>query len=202
MSEYLRDARGSALVEAALVLPVFFLLIFGTIDFALFMWQWNAANKAVQLGARKAIVSDSVAAGAGLTLPESMAYWNGLPLGAGCAPDDVGRSACPVFVVQCNAAAGCRCPDSNCDFVLARASLAPIITAMRAALSTLQAEDLEVKYAMNYLGYVGRPVPVPVDVTVSIVNMKYDLLFLNVLLGPSIPIRASATLPSEDLATY
>lgn len=200
-SRFRSDTQGSALVEAALVLPVLLLLLFGVIDFTLFVSQSSSANKAVHLGVRKAIVSDPVAAGPGLTPAESSTYWNGLPLGTKCSIDASNVSPCPVFAVECSAGSGCNCSGARCGFVLIQANMAPILSAMRAALPQIRPDQIQVRYATNYLGYVGRPVPVPADVTVSITGMAYEPIFLNNLLGPSLPIRASATLPGESMAS-
>ena len=196
------DDSGAALVEAALVLPVLLVLVFGIADFALYLWQLNSAQKAVHLGVRAAIVSAPVAIGAGLTPAESATYWNGLPMGASCAPDAGGRSVCPVFSVRCSMHDRCTCTgQSGCDFTFAEARTAPVIGAMRAVLPNLKSDQVRVTYTMNYLGYVGRPIPVPVDVTVEIIGFRYEPLFLAALLGPSLAIRASATLPGENLGT-
>lgn len=47
-----RPAAGQALVEFALVLPVFLLLLFGLIDVGRFVYTWNALNQAAREGAR------------------------------------------------------------------------------------------------------------------------------------------------------
>jgi hypothetical protein len=193
------DTQGAALIEAALVLPVLLVVVFGMADLALFLWQTNSAHKAVQLGARQAIVSPSVAVGAGLTSAESQTYWFGLPLGDRCAPAANGRSICPVFTVTCSVTAGCVCDGPSCKFTFSETRLSPILEAMRAALPRLRPEQVEISYSTNYLGYVGQPVPVPVDVSVRITNLRYDLMFLGDKLGPSIPITASAVFPSEHM---
>src|SRR5262249_10722955 len=46
-----------------IVLTFVFVLVLGGIEFLLLFYQWNAAAKAVQVGARLAAVSDPVAAG-------------------------------------------------------------------------------------------------------------------------------------------
>ena len=48
--------RGASAVEFALVAPVFFLLIFGIVDFGLGIWTYNNLSQAVREGARYAIV--------------------------------------------------------------------------------------------------------------------------------------------------
>ena len=48
--------RGVAALEFALIAPVFFLLIFGIIDFGLGIWTYNNISQAVREGARYAVV--------------------------------------------------------------------------------------------------------------------------------------------------
>lgn len=57
----LHDTSGAVLVEFTAALVVFLLLLFGTVEFSNLFYQWNAATKAVQWGARLAAVSDPVA---------------------------------------------------------------------------------------------------------------------------------------------
>lgn len=47
-----RPRTGQALVEFALVLPVFLLLLFGLIDVGRYVYTWNALNQAAREGAR------------------------------------------------------------------------------------------------------------------------------------------------------
>ena len=49
--------EGAAAVEAALVLPVLFLLILGIIEFGMAMWQWNTMLLAVEQAGRYAMVN-------------------------------------------------------------------------------------------------------------------------------------------------
>ena len=55
-----RDSRGVTSVEFALVMSVFFLFIFGIIDFSKAFWEMNSAAKATQIGVRFAVVNDPV----------------------------------------------------------------------------------------------------------------------------------------------
>jgi hypothetical protein len=54
-----RRARGQALVEFALVAPIFFLLLFGIIEGGRFILYYQALNNATREGARYAIVHGS-----------------------------------------------------------------------------------------------------------------------------------------------
>lgn len=192
-----RDEEGAALVEAALVLPLLLLLVFALTDLSLYFWQRGLAVKAVELGARLAVTSDAVAEGPGLTPAESATWWFGLTPGAACARP----GTCPEFSVACSLASGCACAAGACGFRFSRAKLDPILAAMQAVLPGLAARNLRIRYATNGLGYVARPPPVPVDVTVEIVDLAFEPLFAGLLLPGPVPLAASATLPGEDLVT-
>ena len=200
-SDWLRREDGAALVEAALILPILLLLVFGLMEVSLYFWNANLAGKAVQLGVRRAIVSDPVAVGPGLDPSQSEGYWNDLPPGLRCFPTARDATPCPTFSVQCDLNLGCHCEGGNCSFTLAVPRLAPIVQAMQAVLPSLRPENVRIGYATNGLGYVGRPMPVPVDVTVSLVGLGYRPILLGDLMGSLLPLRASAQLPSEGLTS-
>jgi hypothetical protein len=54
------DIKGSVLVEVSIMLPIMIFLVLGSIDFLFAFYEWNAATKAVQVGARIAAVSNPV----------------------------------------------------------------------------------------------------------------------------------------------
>src|SRR3974377_1003331 len=54
--------RGTHIVELALILPVFLMFIFATLDFALIMWAYGTVSEASRAGARYAMVHGSMAA--------------------------------------------------------------------------------------------------------------------------------------------
>jgi Flp pilus assembly protein TadG len=56
----LADEGGAAAVEFAIVVSLFFLLVFGIIDFGMGFQQWNATSNAAREGARKAAVDPSI----------------------------------------------------------------------------------------------------------------------------------------------
>src|SRR6516165_4850614 len=59
----MRDERGAVLVEVTVMMTIMFVFLLGAIEFLFAFYQWNAAAKAVQIGARIAAVSDPVAIG-------------------------------------------------------------------------------------------------------------------------------------------
>ncbi|MFL6660932.1 MAG: TadE family protein, partial [Rhizobacter sp.] len=50
-----------AAVEFALVASVFFMMLFGALEFSRLLWTWNAASEATRYGARLAAVCDRTA---------------------------------------------------------------------------------------------------------------------------------------------
>ena len=201
-NEFGCNQDGAALLEAALVLPILLLLIFGLTEVSLYYWTADRAVKAVQLGARLAVTSDAIAIGPGLDKAESAGYWDGLPPGQRCFPETVSsRSPCPDFSVTCDVTDACRCTGGSCHFRFSAARLTPILDVMRAVMPEILASNVEITYTTNGLGYVSRPLPVPVDVTVRLIEMTYRPLFLRDIFSESIPLRALAQLPSESLQT-
>src|SRR3954447_26276330 len=59
----LRSTDASSAAEFGLVLPLFLVLLFGVIDAGRFMWESNEAEKATQVGARVAIVTNVLSSG-------------------------------------------------------------------------------------------------------------------------------------------
>ena len=55
----LKNQRGAAAVEFAIVLPLLALILFGTIDFALLFYNKQVLTNASREGARSAIVADN-----------------------------------------------------------------------------------------------------------------------------------------------
>lgn len=51
---------GAAAVEFAIVATLFFVLVFGVIDFGFGLWSWNSTANAAREGARKAAVDANV----------------------------------------------------------------------------------------------------------------------------------------------
>lgn len=58
---FLKDESGAAYLEFTAAAFTFFIILFGVVEFANVFYQWNAATKATQWGARLAAVSNPVA---------------------------------------------------------------------------------------------------------------------------------------------
>src|SRR5262249_54461543 len=102
-ANFCRDQRGAVIVEVTIVLTFVFVLVLGGIEFLLLFYQWNAAAKAVQVGARLAAVSDPVAAGL-----------NGLSAAVVTAAAVPPGAAMPNFAITCDGrTATCQCTPAN-----------------------------------------------------------------------------------------
>ena len=58
-----KSQRGAALVEMAIVISLFFVMVFGIIEFAIAFFDWSRTIESTRAGARYAIVHDPVCSG-------------------------------------------------------------------------------------------------------------------------------------------
>jgi len=178
------DASGAAMVEMTIVLPVLLVLLLGFVDFGYAFYEWNAADKAVQVGARLARVSDPVASGlmseAGTP---SVTTDVGAAVPAGtydylCSEDGTtGTVTCTCQLGTCQDLTAdkaafnlifcgdrvndpqhpqsCAGPVTSCDFTFKN----PGRPGMCDIFPNLKAGEVQVEYAATGLGYWTRPGP-------------------------------------------
>ena len=208
---FLRDQHGAVMVEVTIMLSITLILVFGAIDFLLLFYQWNAAAKAVQIGARLAAVSDPVASGLNRT---SQAV-----VGASVAPG----AAMPNFVVTCDGrTATCTCNGVNAcrgikgydgaamnTIVFGRGSSSCSDAksgdgvGMCDIFSRITPTNVKIVYAQTGLGYAGRPGGPTPTITVSLQHLPFQFFFLRGLMGfHDLQIPASTvSLTAEDLSS-
>src|SRR3989441_2883857 len=188
---FLRDQHGAVMVEVTIMLSITLILVFGVIDFLLLFYQWNAAAKAVQIGARLAAVSDPVASG--LNRLSQAVVSASVPPGA----------AMPIFVVTCDGRTStCTCNGVNACGGMKGYNGAAMNTIVfgRGRLSCSHAKsadvvglcdifpritpaNVKIVYAQTGLGYAGRPGgPMP-TIIVSLQNLPFQFFFLRGLMG-------------------
>ena len=185
-----RDQRGASAAEFALVLPLLLLLLFGMIDAGRFMWEYNRAEKATQMGARYAVVTNPVAPG--------LASYSFAVSGGVIAGD-------PVPVALFDHAV---CDDTDCAPCVGGAvcgsigydpqAFANLVARMSAMYPPIDAANVEIKYRNVGLGYAGDPNGPDVAplVTVSLKNLQFQpisTLFFGVSVGMP-DFRAALTL--------
>jgi len=185
-----RAESGATAAEFALVLPLLLLFLFGIIDTGRMMWTWNQAEKATQMGARMAVVTDMV--------PGGLSTKNfGADLGQGQAIpiSSFGAASChkPTTALQCDCTGTCPTLTPYND-----TSFNAIVARMQFLLPGLKSSNVWVDYANSGLGYAGDPNGPDVSplVTVRIVGMSFQPI-TGMLFRASIPMpqfRASLTL--------
>src|SRR6202007_475172 len=68
---FIRSEDGATMVEMAIAMTLLLTLTLGFVDFGYAFYQWNAATKAVQIGARIASISDPVSTALANAAPTS-----------------------------------------------------------------------------------------------------------------------------------
>ncbi len=190
----LQQADGAATAaEFALVLPLLLLFIFGIIDAGRLMWTWNQAEKATQMGARMAVVTNMV--------PGGLATKNyGLDLGQGASipPSVFGEAYCE----KTSGAVFCGCRTQPCPTLSPFDTFAfdAIVNRMQNFLPQLEPENVVIDYSNSGLGYSGDPngSDVAPIVTVRIRDVMFQPVTL-VLFGTSMKMPEFRTgLTLED----
>ena len=214
-NKLLRDITGSVLVEYTIVFPIFILLILGTIDISYMLSDWALANKATNVGARFAVVSDPVAP----NITSSTNYTSSQLQNIGQLCFDSSGTA----TGNCYSTGLVSCTSTSCapnTYGFTRANFTAILTAMQriycplvpsAQLATqcrLKAANVTISYQTNGIGFVGES-PLSMNVTVSITGLTHQFYFIGPIMNlfgglfsnsATIPTFAT-TLTSEDMVS-
>ena len=213
-----KDENGAAMLEFTAAAFTFFIILFGTIDFAQVYFKWNLATKATQLGARLAAVSDPVAGALPGLTGVGGAVLPGDPMPAfdySCTTTSAtGATGLCTNTGNYNSAAmqtifyG-RGNGTTCNGTGLNIGMCNILGGMSDQNgSALTPKNVSVRYQYTGLGYAGRPGaiggtagPVP-TITVSLTGVAHNFTLVGGLAG-----IASVTLPGfattvtgEDLA--
>lgn len=196
------DTNGAALLEFTVFAGVFFTLLFGVIDFSLAFFQWNAATKAVQVGARLAAVSSPVATELAVDSWDLADYQPGDFV----AIADGFTIVCTGADATCNGQSDDYDADAMNTLVYGRGNTACTGTGTNVGMCNMfwriTPENVRVTYTYTGMGYAGRPGgPVP-TILVELVDIPFRFFFLSGLLGfDNIMIPGLATTMSgEDLS--
>lgn len=199
------DQSGATMVEMAIVMPLLLTLLLGFVDFGYAFYQWNSANKAVQMGARLARISTPVATGLPLeTKTPSDATLVGSAVPAGtynyvCTASVAGTACCSVGTGACQSS---NASQASFDAIYNGSG---IRAGMQKFLPNLKKSEVRIQYQASGLGYWSRPNgPVP-TITVSITNHPFQFFFLGGLLGFGTITMPSmlSTVTGEDMkSTY
>ncbi len=192
---FAKDESGATMVEMTISIVLLLVLTLGFVDFGNAFYQWNAANKAVQVGGRMAAISAPVAPEV-ITAGPTTTPGDPIPInaynfvctgGASCTGGGTYNAANfnRIFAGDdgnCGIVAGNR--PGMCDFF-------PRLTPANVVIS----------YQATGLGYQTRPGgPVP-TITVRLQNVTFQFFFLGGLLGLSNLTMPSmiSTVTGEDM---
>lgn len=189
-----RDQSGSTAAEFGLVLPLLLLLLFGIIDGGRWIWTYNQAEKATQMGARMAIVTNMIEPG----VAASYVGVGGLTQGDVIPASAFGKITCT--------STGCSCTTNPCPTLGTANTTAfnTVVTRMKYFLPSLKAANVTVEYSSSGLGYAGSPVLPDLSPMVTVkIGTPTALQFrpLTILAITSVNMPAfTTTLSAEDLS--
>ena len=201
----LSSETGSSAVEFALVLPLFLISIFGVIDVGRYMWAYNRAEKATQVGARVAVVTNVLSSGlhdeqyAGQTVDGKT-----IPSGGRIPADALGTMVCTSAGCSCNPSDGAVAPCPDPGTFDSDTFNNVLVARMQQIDPEIGAENVVVRYSGSGMGFAGNvgssgtgEMEISPLVTVSLTGLHFNpitsLLFANI----SMP-DFSTTLTSED----
>jgi Flp pilus assembly protein TadG len=185
-SELRIRCEGAAGAEFALVLPLLILFLFGMIDVGRYMWSVNQLEKATQVGARWAVVTDTIASGLA-----AKDFGSTLGQGAPIPTSSFGKMHCDKF----SGTLTCSC-DSNCSGIAMTANATAfqqMVNRMIQIAPALTDRNVRITYTNSGLGYAGDPTPNSPEVQ-PIVTVRAQ----SVSFAPLIFFGFTTTLPSES----
>jgi len=196
--KFLREERAAGAAEFALVLPLVLLFLFGIIDVGVYSWKINKDEKATQMGARMAVVTNVIATGL------AQDYVGQTIGGVTLSQGDV-IPAAALGTVSCNSTA-CTCTTGPCPSTLGydtTGAFGKIVARMQQVDPASQASNVVIEYRGSGLGYAGDPssangLEISPLTTVRLQGMNYSPLTL-FLFKASVPLPSfSYALTMED----
>ena len=152
----LRDRRASSAAEFAIVLPLLLLFLLGIIDVGRLLWTVNRIEKATQMGARFAVVTNPIPSNLRTVSAVGLTDSTGHVLVAGDLLADY-----VMATAKYSGTAGTTAPTctGNCSTLgtVTTASFDAIYNHVKLFLPELSRTSLDVSYSNSGLGYAGDP---------------------------------------------
>lgn len=193
----LKDCSGASAAEFALVLPVVIFILLAIIDVGRFAWAFNQAEKATQVGARWAAVTDLVPSD---LATYSFATSGGIPQGTTVPASSFPGISCQSngTTVSCTCASGGTC---NFGTTADTTAFRNIVVRMKTIKADIGETNVVVNYRNSGLGYAGDPngPDVAPFINVRLRDMTFRPLSLLVFGVASLPMPSfSYSLTMED----
>ncbi len=150
LARLLRDRNGASAAEFALVSPLLIFLLLGIIDVGRFMWEYNRAEKATQMGARLAVVTDPVLNG---LYTYSFSISGGIGQGSTVPVANFTSATCDNANCSCVATAGGFCGTTSFNST----NFTRLVTRMHSMYPAINAANVRVDYKNVGLGFAGDP---------------------------------------------
>jgi len=163
----LRSERAASAAEFALVLPLLLLLLFGIIDSGRFMWEYNQAEKATQMGVRYAVVTDPALNG---LYTYSFSISGGITQGSAVPTTSFDTATCTNGSCTCTPGGGfCSATSYNGP------AFTNVVTRMNQMYPQIAASNVQIQYKNVGLGFAGDPDGPDVSplVTVSLTGLQF-----------------------------
>lgn len=190
------------MIEMSIVASLLLMLVLGFVDFGYAFYQWNAAAKALQVGARLAAVSTPVATSAILTTASTTDV------------SLVGQEMAPgsyAFTCSSTACSGTGTPGFSQaafnsifygDDGVCQGASNPGRPGMCDVFPGLKISEVTIEYFATGLGFWTRPGGAVPTVRVSVANHPFQFFFLGGLLGSSMTMPTmQSTASGEDLSS-
>lgn len=191
INAFRRSDSAALSAEFAMVLPLLLIFLIGIIDAGRFLWTYNRAEKATQMGVRYAATTDMVAVG----LASYDFYSEGIPRGNLIPESSFGGATCDSTGCTCRTDAVC--PDLG---AVSTTAYDNVVARMAAFMPEIAASNVKIDYDYSGLGYSGDPYGPDVNplITVHLDGMTFNPVLLS-LFGASITMPSFAsTLSMED----
>jgi len=162
-----RNEQAASAAEFGLVLPLLILLLLGVIDAGRFMWEWNEAEKATQMGVRYAVVTDPALGGLS---SYSFSVSGGITQGSPVPTSSFDTATCTSASCSCTGASGfCSATSLNST------AFGNVVTRMASIYPQIKAANVNIDYKNVGLGFAGDPDGPDVSplVTVRLTGMQF-----------------------------